>query len=390
MVEFQGSASSIVYYKTELVRLGALGSFRWRRPYVHPVRLRRRALQAATDYGMKLLSHTVVKGLENIPNKGPLLVLPNHVSNIDGLLVLGMFPRQLEMVGPGDFKMITLKDWVLRAWGMTMIRRGFADLDGLKALVNHLRNGRDLLMFPSGGMWEKRRFECKPGAAYLSQMTGTAILPVAIGGTYLKTKPMFSLRHPRLSITFGEVMPAVPPSANRRAREADFEAANQEIMARIWDIMEPEDRALYQQWEHEVFQLQLDFARFDDGEPVAYDGPALPDLAALAEFMGKPNLFRPMWQNAELPVEPFMERRFFAPIELQMAVCRLLETLRAGSYERYLPYRMGDDATAQVIAGLQALCGVAEWAMQRDVQVRLIALATDPATRETRVCETLA
>ncbi len=377
-----GSAAvtSVLDFKTDVIDLGSLGKLRVRRPMLNPARLRRRLLHGMAHAFQTLATYTTVRGQEHIPARGPLLVLPNHVSNLDGILVLANYPRQMEMVGPGDFRMVTLKDWMLRAYGVTPIRRGFADVEGLKELVAHLKAGRDLLMFPTGGMWEKRRLEAKPGAAYLSQVTGAPILPVAVGGTYLMSEPAFRMQHPRFTVSFGEIMPAVPPSTNRQRREADLAAASREIEQRIYDLLEPRERALYERWAREVYHLRVEFARFGDADQaqVAYDGPPLPDMAALAEFVAKPNLFRPMWQNAGLQVEPFRESRFFAPVEVQMAARQLCEALSAGAFARYLPYRMGEEAAAQVLDALRALRTLAGWAMARGLQIRLTPVCVDP------------
>lgn len=370
--------TSIFDYRTELIDLGTLGKVRVRLPMVNPLRLRRRILHGLAHTFHDLMTRTEVYGQENIPSRGPVLILPNHLSNLDGMLVLAYYPRQIEMVGPGDFKMITLKGWLLRAYGVTPINRGRADAASLRNLVNHLRSGRDLLMFPDGGMWEKRRFVAKEGAAYLSQLTGAPILPVGLSGTYLKTIDAFTGRMPRLTLRFGQLMPPVPPSRDRRTRNSDLDAASAEIMARIWDLLEPEEQARYRRWEREVYRLQIDFRRAATDELLPYAGPALPDMSALAEFMAKPNLFRPMWENARLNIDPFRQARFFGPLELRFAA-RDLSALLLNEYDRYLPYRLGDEAALQVNAALEALrTTVSEWAMAHDALVRLTPLCSDP------------
>lgn len=374
MTEMREVTFSIFDYKVDVIDLGTLGKVRIKRPVLNPRRLRRRLLHATAHAYQDLLTRTTVRGLENIPCEGPVLVLPNHVSNLDGPLVLANYPRQVEMVGPGDFKMVNLKDLMLRAYGMTLIKRGFADTDGLKALVAHLRAGRDLLMFPTGGMWEKRRFEVKPGAAYLSQVTGARILPVGIGGTYLKSKTVFS----RFSVTFGKILPAVQRPSSRQDRDKVLLDASRCIEEAIWSLLEPEDQAMYRRWARQRFELRLDFAAADGGAPLAYDGPPLPPLDDLAEFVAKPNLFRPMWENAALSVEPFREARFFAPIEVQIAVRELYDTLSAGSFERYIPYRMGNEADARLMAALKALPAVVEWAIAHDALIKLTPVRVDP------------
>jgi len=371
-------ATSIFDYKTELLDFGSLGKVRVRRPMLNPLRFRRRILHGLAHTFHDLMTRTEVYGQENIPARGPVLILPNHVSNLDGILVLAYYPRQIEMVGPGDFKMVTLKDWLLRAYGVTPVNRGRADSAHLRALVDHLRSGRDLLMFPDGGMWEKRRFVAKEGAAYLSQLTGAPILPVGLSGTYLKTIDAFTGRRPPLAIRFGKLMPAVPPSRDRRARNGDLNAASAEIMARIWELLEPEEQARYRRWEREIYRLQIDFLHAATGEPLAYDGPPLPDMGALAEFIAKPNLFRPMWENARLNIDPFRQTRFFGPLDVRFAA-RDMGALLLNEYDRYLPYRIGDEAALQVDAALEALrTTVSEWAMARGALVRLTPVCIDP------------
>ncbi len=54
------------------------------------------------------------------------MLICNHVSNCDGILVLAYYPRQIEMVGR------RLQDghaqrWLLRAYGVTPVNRGRAD-----------------------------------------------------------------------------------------------------------------------------------------------------------------------------------------------------------------------------------------------------------------------
>jgi len=166
-----------------------------------------------------LLTDTRVEGLDNIPEKGPLLVLPNHLSNLDGPLVLSMYPRALEMVGPRDFQMEPFKSMMMSLYGMTLIRRGFTDSEAVNRIIKHLRTGAHLLMFPSGGMWEKRSFQNKSGAAYFSQLTQTPILPVGISGTYLQSHRTLSMHKPSVVLKFGKVLEPVSREGGRSQRE---------------------------------------------------------------------------------------------------------------------------------------------------------------------------
>jgi 1-acyl-sn-glycerol-3-phosphate acyltransferase len=338
----------------------------------------RRVLRPLLRAAQALLLRVRVEGLAHVPPRGPLLIVFNHLSNFDGPLVIANVPYEMEAVGPGDFKLPSWLGWGLRLYGMTLIRRGSPDRSSLKALLDHLKAGRILAMAPSGGMWETAITDVKPGAAYLSQAAGAPILPCAIGGAYLLEGRLSHGQRPRITIRFGEVMPPVPPSPDRSSREADLEAASQAIVRRIYALLPPEERARYDRWARETYDLRLAFAADDDGAPVPYDGPPLPPLAALAEFIAKPNLFRPLWQNAGLSIEPFRQARFFAPLEVQIAARQLRETLTAGDFANYLPYRLGNAKSAAVLSGLAALRGLCDWAMTHQVRIKIMPVCHDP------------
>ncbi len=330
----------------------------------------RRALRPVMLTAQAAFLRVTVHGLENVPPHGPLLIVFNHLSNFDGPLVATNVPYEMEAVGPGDFKLLPWQSWGLHLYGMTLIKRGAADRDSLKKLIDHLKAGRILGMAPSGGTWEKRITDVKPGAAYISQVTQTPILPGAIGGSYLLAERVRRLERPRVTLRFGQVMPPVPRSQDRRQREAELEAASRQIAGRIYDLLPPADRSLYDRWARETYELRCDFTD-EDGRALAYDGPPLP---ALAEFIVKPNLFRPMWQNAAIGVEPLMEARFFAPIEVQIAAGRLHEALSVGMFADYLPYRLGNEKAAAVLADLLTLREVCTWAMTHHARLRVIPL----------------
>ena len=173
---------------------------------------RRKASRILLRRFYSLFTSVTIEGLENIPREGPLLILPNHLSNLDGPLVLGLYPHMLEMVGPRDFKMEPFKSMMMAVYGMTLIRRGYADSTAVSSIIRHLRNRKHLLMFPSGGMWEKRSFSNKSGAVYFSQLTQTPILPVGISGAYLQSHGTITMHRPNLIMRFGKVIDPVSVS----------------------------------------------------------------------------------------------------------------------------------------------------------------------------------
>src|SRR5215510_3867885 len=130
---------------------------------------------------LRTLTRTTVTGRENIPASGPLLILGNHRSTIDPILLLANFPPGVAFVGPGDFKLLFPADLIIRWYGLIQVKRSLQlERASLKQMTDILKSGKMLGLFPEGGTWEKPIWEAKPGAAYLSMTTGAPILPIAL------------------------------------------------------------------------------------------------------------------------------------------------------------------------------------------------------------------
>lgn len=343
------------------------------KPLVH---VRRAIMRGLSNFYQKLFTRVTVRGLENIPKHGPLLVLPSYISDLDPHVIVGQFPHELELIAQGEFKNVGLKSLAIKSYTPTFVHRGYADRDALRNIASLLEAGKMVMMFPTGGMWEKPLI-AKPGAAYLSQITQTPILPVGIGGTYLKGPDVIALRRPKITVTFGEVMPPVPMNPDRRKRREELDAASEEIMQRIYALLPPEDRQRYDRWSREVYEMCFEFGDAN-GKPLPYDGLPLPQMRALAEFISKPNLFRPMWKHAALPVDPFRFQRFYDAKAVRTAAQHLHRALTQSEFETYLPYRLGNEKASEVLDALTTLVGLADWMEAHNARVKFIPASHDP------------
>lgn len=328
-----------------------------------------------------LLTNTRIEGIENIPENGPLLVLPNHLSNLDGPLVLGLYPHALEMVGPRDFKMEPFKAAMMAFYGMTLIKRGYADSEAVSGIIRHLRNKKHLLMFPSGGMWEKREFKNKSGATYFSQLTQTPILPVGISGAYLKSHGTLTFHKPDLVLRFGKVIDPISKKGSKSEREAHLNEANEQIEKIMFDLLEPEDQERYKRWSREDYGMEIRFQKNGSTETLHSHKEGV--LPTLAEFAIKPNLFRPMWKHAKKNMDPLLVDKFYTPDTVAKCARDLHENL-TGTFSHYLPYRLGDEAQEKAleeIAELQKICDEAE---AKGAQLSIQPTAHDPQSGESR------
>lgn len=310
----------------------------------------RRALRLVGAVTLRLLTRTRISGREHLDTPGPVIYAANHTSTFDALLLFVLLPPDTVFVGPGDFELLWPANWIVRHAGLILMKRGAVDREGLKQMLTHLQAGGRLGIFPEGGTWEKPLDAVKSGAAYLSQAAQAPIVPMAFGNTYQVWRHIFRLRFPRLTVTIGPPLPPVPPTSDRRQRQAELEAASLALMRTIYAMLPPETQAHYDRQARLRFRGELLF------RPDSLYVPPDVSLDALAELVAKPNLFSPLRYNARLPVRPLVRQgRFVRPRAMKRAADALAAAFAAGDFAGYLEYRLGEAKAAEIRAALAVI-----------------------------------
>lgn len=320
---------------------------------------------------LRLLTRLTVTGREHLKTPGPVIYAGNHCSTFDALLLLTLLPPDTTFIGPGDFKLLWPANLVVRHIGLILMKRGSVDREGLKRMLDILKAGGRLAMFPDGGTWEKPIRDVKSGAAYLSHAAGARIVPMAYGGTYRVWEKIARLGFPRVSVTISAPLPPVSVSADRKRRQDDLQEASVDLMLKLYDLLPPETQAFYDR------QARL---RFDGRLVFRPDGPPVPEvpLAALAELVSKPNLFSPLVHNARLPVGPLARAGHFVPARrMKIAADALSRAFAAGDFAGYLEYRLGEAKAAEVRAALAAISAAMPAAEAAGVRVAFVPSVTE-------------
>ncbi len=321
-----------------------------------PNRLMRAFMHQVSRRALSLLTRTTVSGIENIPASGPLLILANHNSTIDPMLILANLPATTEFVGPGDFNLLFPANLIIRWYGLVQVKRSVQlERSSLKLMTDILKSGKMLGLFPQGGTWEKPITDAKAGAAYLSASTGAPILPVGLGGTYQAWNKVARLQRPRLSINIGQVMPPVQLSGNKSKRAEELDAATRQIMQRIYELVPAEDRVWYDDLAHRRYDLMVQVWRGREVETVT-----LPGGSVLGELLVKPNLMSPLIYNARLPLGAIRKVGVWtsAPA-VHKAVTNLQRALH-DSFAGYMEYRLGDAKSRDLYAALDSLAALSQ------------------------------
>lgn len=125
-----------------------------------------------------------VRGRENIPTSGPVLVAPIHRSNLDFAFTLFISPRKVFFMAKDSLFRVPLLGPALVQLGAFPVTRGSADREALRSAQEVLEAGHALILFPEG----TRKFgpgvePLHDGAMFIAARTGAAVVPVGIAGT---------------------------------------------------------------------------------------------------------------------------------------------------------------------------------------------------------------
>lgn len=173
-----------------------------------------------------------VAGLENLP-EGNAVVVANHASYVDGVLLRGYLPYRFSFVIKGEMRNVPVAHFLLRRSGSRFVERHeqSASSRDARQIVKAALGGQSLAFFPEGTFrGEPGLGRFRPGAFVAAVKGDMPIVPVAIFGTR-EMLPEGRLWpwpvRPRI-----EILPPIPTSdAAFENHKALAEKARQHILA---------------------------------------------------------------------------------------------------------------------------------------------------------------
>lgn len=144
-----------------------------------------------------------MEGSRRTPRTGPVLILANHQSFFDPI-VLGVVARRpliylarKTLFTPGGF------GWLIRSLNAVPIDQEGVGKEGLRTVLQHLREGKAVVVFPEGTRTETGALSpLKPGVLLLIERVRATIVPVGIAGAF-EALPYWE-KVPKLSPLFQE------------------------------------------------------------------------------------------------------------------------------------------------------------------------------------------
>jgi 1-acyl-sn-glycerol-3-phosphate acyltransferase len=152
---------------------------------------------AAGTLGLSLRT----EGARHMPRRGPALLVANHQSFLDPVLVGLAARRPLRFLARQTLFRHRALAWLIRSLGAVPVdHRGVAK-EGLRTSLDLLQAGEALLVFPEGHRTETGQMQpLRPGVHLLLKRSGAPVVPVGIAGAF-RAMPR-SRRLPQLAPLF--------------------------------------------------------------------------------------------------------------------------------------------------------------------------------------------
>ena len=160
----------------------------------------------------------------NVPGDGPLILAPNHFSNMDHFFAGVFLRRKIRFMGKSQlFRQNRILDYILLIGGVFPVRRGHRDEEAFKTAHAILDNGGCLLIYAEGGRSRSGKLgDPKPGVGRLALESGVPVVPVAIHGSQ-SVRAWKRLVFPKVTVQYGE--PLTFQAVERPSREQAQEVA---------------------------------------------------------------------------------------------------------------------------------------------------------------------
>jgi 1-acyl-sn-glycerol-3-phosphate acyltransferase len=220
-------------------------------PYIRFV-----ALVARSLVRIPALGRVQISEMTEVPSSGPLIVVANHISNLDPPLLGGWLGPALRRRPRFLAKEALFKGpmgWFLRSQGVVPVKAGGSDMEAYRTAKAILDVGGVVVILPEGTRSQTGVLGvAKPGVALLATRTGVPVLPLGISNTDRLLGRGSSM--PRWGTPVQMVLgrPFTLRLDPELPRREALGHASDEMMRRIAGLVEPRHRGTWEPWQDDT------------------------------------------------------------------------------------------------------------------------------------------
>ena len=181
--------------------------------------------------------------LERIAALQPVLIVSNHLSWYDPLLLGLIFPRRVWFFTKVEAFRWPIVGWLIRHTKQIAVHRGEGDRAALEQAVTYIRANKTLVVFPEGTVErQEQMIAAHTGVAVIAVRAQALVVPVALSGTRRILRSRGGWR-PQVCMRIGT--PYVPALREGTPRKAGMQVLTNEMMNKIAEMLPPEQRGVY-------------------------------------------------------------------------------------------------------------------------------------------------
>lgn len=182
-----------------------------------------------------------VLGIENLPDKPPYIIAPNHASHIDYLTVAwAMGKRREELYALATsflYDNALIRFWMKVSANAIRIDTEEDFFSAMRKAARILRAGKAVYIHPEGlRTLNGNLLPFHPGVGVLAVESGVPLVPAYIAGTFesFPTRRIIPRPHP-ISVSFGKPMEMEPYAEKKKTAQAYdvYKEATEELRKRI-------------------------------------------------------------------------------------------------------------------------------------------------------------
>lgn len=178
-----------------------------------------------------------VQGLENVPEDGPFVLIANHQSYLDPMLIQAIVWRPVHTMSKSTQFSDPITGRIVKALKGFPVRRFEVDPQAVRLALRYLEQGHGVGIYIEGERsWDGRLQPLRRGTVRLILKAGVPVVPIGVSGTY-DAWPRWDRRIRRASMRIRVGRPLhFPRLDSRSAREAHLDEAYERLSAALADL----------------------------------------------------------------------------------------------------------------------------------------------------------
>lgn len=210
------------------------------------LRLSRGILRSLIHLIFNAIASIDIEGKENLPKRGPLLIVANHFSFLDPVAMIHVTEWPLEfLAGANTPNAPAAVSWLRKLWGVFPVYRGAVSRSALRSAESVLEQGGVVGIFPEAGNWATVLRPARPGTAYLAARTGVPIVPMGFTGLLDVFPKLRSGKRADVHLRIGPPFGPFNVTGRGRERREQLDHIGDRIMEHIAALLPDRERGHY-------------------------------------------------------------------------------------------------------------------------------------------------